>query len=140
MKSATPTNRREKPNIRFTAKFYTYAATNNAEPTVLTTGELEQVFSLHAIGYGSLEKPLKPQESQEGDRTISEQSQLFICFYTRTLEKVTHGMYCYVSQLSKLFQVNGDALDPMGDKKKLHIHLVGNVTQDIRQKIPGALL
>ena len=131
--------RRERPNIRFSCKFYTYAKTNNAEPETNEYGELEQEFSLHCVGLMAKEKPLKPQEAVEGDRAISEQTFILIGNWTYTLAKVTHGMFCFIPQQG-LYAVNGNATDPWGDRKKIHIYVVDNVTQDIRQKIPGAML
>jgi hypothetical protein len=49
-------------------------------------------------------------------------------------------MYCFIPSLSKLYAVSGDATDPHGDRKTVHIYLVDNVTRDITQIMPGATL
>lgn len=132
--------RRERPNLRYTCKFYSYSATANAEPEVNEYGELSQEFSLVAEGYFAKEKPYKPREIREGDRNVNQQEDLLIGNFTDSLLNITQGMYCYISQLRKLYVVNGDAFDPYGDRRRVHIFIVSNVTQDISQKIPGAPL
>lgn len=124
----------------YTARFYTYAATNNAIPQQDTYGELVQQFSLHCGALVVKEKPIKPREVEEGDRSINEQQWLLISRWTKTLESVTQGMYCWIPELRKAYAVAGDAIDPEGDRKWIRIYVIDNVTQDLTAKIPGAIV
>lgn len=133
-------NVRERPNRRFTCKFYVLGPTSISEPTTDSLGQLEQEFSLHCRGIFAKEKPRQPREVREGDRSVNEQESILIGTWTRTLSRVTHGMYCFIPSLSKLYVVSGDATDPYGDRKTIHIYLVDNVTRDITQLMPGAVL
>ena len=133
-------NVRERPNRRFTCKFYTLGPTAKTAPTTDVLGQLDLEFSLYSKGIFAKEKPTKPREIKEGDRTVNEQEWILISSWTKTLANVTHGMYCFVPSLSKLFVVSGDAIDPKGDRHDIHIYVVDNVTLDIRQLMPGAVL
>jgi hypothetical protein len=101
-------------------------------------GQLSQKFSLHSKGIFSKEKPRSPKEVKEGDRAINEQESLLVGTWTKTLSNVTHGMYCFIPSLSKLYAVQGNATDPMGDKKIVQITIVDNVTVDVSEELPGA--
>lgn len=131
---------RDRPNKRFTCKFYTLGPTAKATPTTDTLGQLEQEFSLYCRGIFAKEKPSKPREIKEGDRSVNEQESILVGTWTRSLSNITHGMYCFIPTLSKLYAVSGDATDPHGDRKVVHIYIVDNVTLDIRQLMPGAIL
>lgn len=133
-------NVRKAPNKRFKCKFYVLAATSISEPTTDVLGQLEQQFSLHCSGYFAKEKPRQPREVKEGDRSVNEQESILIGTWTRTLSNVSHGMYCFIPSLSKLYAVSGDATDPHGDRKTIHIYIVDNVTRNITQLMPGATL
>lgn len=125
-------------NKRFKCKFYTLSGTTLTEPTIDSMGQLTQQFSLHSAGIFAKEKPRSPREVKEGDRAINEQESLLIGTWTRTLSNVTHGMFCFIPSLSKLYAVQGDATDPMGDRKTIHISIVDNVTTDASNTLPGA--
>jgi hypothetical protein len=131
---------RLRPNRRFHCKFYVLAGTAISEPTTDNMGQLEQEFSLHSSGYFAKEKPLKPREIKEGERTVNEQESILVGTWTGSLARITHGMFCYIPSLRKLYAVSGDATDPFGDRKTVHIYIVDNVTQDVRQLMPGAPL
>lgn len=134
------TNVRQRPNKRFVCKFYVFGPTSLSEPETDTLGQLVQEFSLHSRGIFAKEKPRVPKEVKEGDRVVNEQESILVGTWTKTLSRVTNGMYCFIPSLSKLYAVNGDATDPMGDRKTIHIYIVDNVTQDVSQKLPGAPL
>lgn len=127
-------------NKRFTCKFYTCSETTLSEPTIDSMGQLSQKFSLHAKGVFSKEKPRSPKEVKEGDRSINEQESLLVGTWTKTLSNVTHGMYCFIPSLSKVYAVQGDATDPMGDRKTVQISIIDNVTINTSQEMPGTLI
>lgn len=131
---------KDQPNRRWMCKFYVLGPTTKTDPTTDSLGQLTQEFSLFCRGIFAKEKPSKPREIKEGDRVIAEKEDILIGTWTKTLGNVTHGMYCFIPTLSKLYAVNGDATDPKGDRQKVHIYIVDNVTLDIRQLMPGAIL
>ena len=132
-------NRRSRPNARFLCKFYTYAPTSISDPETDALGQIVQQFSLHSRGLFAKEKPQRPREVKEGDRTVNEQVSILVGAWTKSLASVTDSMFCFIPTLSKVYAVNGNATDPWGDRKKIHIYIVDNVTQDISDLIPGAL-
>jgi hypothetical protein len=131
---------RERPNIRFTCKFYTLGPTSITPQETDALGQLDREFSLHCRGLFAKEKPRIPREIREGDRTVNEQESILVGSWTKTLANVTHGMYCFIPTLRKLYAVNGDATDPSGDRRKIHIYIIDNVTFDVTQLMPGAVL
>lgn len=131
---------KDQPNRRWVCKFYTLGPTTKTVPTTDSLGQLTQEFSLYCRGIFAKEKPSKPREIKEGERSVAEKEDILIGTWTKTLASVTHSMYCFIPQLSKLYVVNGDATDPKGDRQKIHIYIVDNVTIDIRQLMPGAIL
>lgn len=78
-----------------------------------------------------MEKPLKPQEVSDGDRNINEQSFLLIGQWTKSLAAVTHGMLAYNPTTDTVYAVNGNATDPWGDRKKIHIYVVDNLSREV---------
>lgn len=125
-------------NRRLVCKFYTLSGTSLSEPTIDSMGQISQQFSLHSKGIFAKEKPRAPKEVKEGDRSINEQESILFGTWTKTLSNVTHGMYCFIPSLSKVFAVQGDATDPMGDRKTIQITIVDNVTTDVSDELPGA--
>lgn len=133
-------NVRQRPNKRFTCKFYVLGPTAISAPDIDTLGQIEREFSLHCRGIFAKEKPRKPIEIREGDRSVNQQESILVGTWTKALANVTHGMYCFIPSLRKLYAVNGDATDPIGDRKAIHIYLIDNVTFDVTQLMPGAVL
>jgi len=131
---------RQRPNRRFSCKFYTLGPTSESEPETDNQGQLVQAFSLVCRGLCALEKPRQPREIREGDRAVGEQEQILIASWTKTLASVSFGMYCFIPSLSKLYVVNGNATDPYGDRRYIHVYVADNVTADIRLLMPGATL
>lgn len=125
-------------NRRVVCKFYTLSSTTLSEPTIDSMGQISQDFSLHSKGMFAKEKPRAPKEVKEGDRAINEQESVLFGTWTKTLANVTHGMYCFIPSLSKVYAVQGSATDPMGDRKTIMITIVDNVTSDVSQELPGA--
>jgi len=82
---------------------------------------------------------MKPREVIEGGRNVNEQEFLLIGQWTRLLADVTHGMICLIPAKQLVCAVNGHATDPWGDRKKIHIYVVDNVTKEFtRGLLPGA--
>ena len=125
-------------NKRLVCKFYTLSGTTLTEPTIDSMGQITQQFSLHSKGIFAKEKPRAPKEVKEGDRSINEQESILFGTWTKTLSRVTHGMYCFIPSLSKVYAVQGDATDPMGDRKIIQITIVDNATTDVSNELPGA--
>ena len=125
-------------NKRLVCKFYTLSGTTLTEPTIDSMGQITKQFSLHSKGIFSKEKPRLPKEVKEGDRSINEQESLLFGTWKKTLSNVTHGMFCFIPSLSKVYAVQGNASDPMGDRKTIQITIVDNVTSDVSNELPGA--
>jgi hypothetical protein len=125
-------------NKRLVCKFYTLSGTTLTEPTIDSMGQITKQFSLHSKGIFSKEKPRLPKEVKEGDRSINEQESILFGTWTKTLSNVTHGMFCFIPSLSKVYAVQGNASDPMGDRKTIQITIVDNVTSDVSNELPGA--
>ncbi len=134
------TNVRERPNKRFSVRFYVFGPSAVSEPTVDAMGQLESELSQYCKGIFAKEKPRSPREIREGDRVVNEQESILIGTWTKTISLVSHGMFCFIPTLRKVYAVNGNATDPHGDRKTIHISIVDNVTQDITQRIPGAIM
>lgn len=125
-------NRRAKPNYRHQVRFYKPGITTNS------AGELVQGFSLHYSGYFSIELPIKPNEITEAARVVNEQISIVIGNWSRLSIEVTTGMYAFIPDRNKVYAVSGQATDPWGDRKKVHIYLADNVTQTMANNIiPG---
>lgn len=124
-------NRRSRPNLRYTCEFWTPSTTPNA------SGELTQEFTLHYKGPFSREVPRTPTEITDAGRITSEQVFLLIGQWCSLAESITAGMFCVIPQLQKVYAVQGPATDPWGDRKKVNIRIVDNVSQPITiQLIP----
>lgn len=78
-----------------------------------------------------MEKPMRPAEATEGARVFPEQTFLLIGQWTKSLSNVTAGYIAWNPANNKAYAVDGNAFDPWGDRKKIHIYLVDNVTSDI---------
>jgi hypothetical protein len=124
---------------RYRCKFYTTGPTASEEPEVDDMGQLVKGYSL--VASGLFEKTLnqRSREVAEGDRSVGETEFLLIGTWTKSLQRITHGMYCYIPSLSKLFAVNGDAVDKYGNHLKIMIKITDNVTSEVISLIPGAL-
>jgi head-tail adaptor len=120
-------NRRTRPNNRHRIRFYT-----PSEDTV-SSGELTKQFTLVTSGYFAKEKPLRPREVIEGARNVPEQDFLLIGQWTKSLSEVTAGYIAWDPTENKAYAVNGNAFDPWGDKKKIHIYITDNVTQELEE-------
>lgn len=118
-------NRRSRPNLRYSCEFY-IPSTNADE-----YGELEQEFDLHYKGPFSLELPLNPIEVSDSGRIQAEQTFVLIGNWCRPAALITAGMFCVIPQLQKVFAVKGQATDQWGDRKKLKIHIIDNVSQPV---------
>jgi len=124
-------NRRSRPNLRTICEFWTPSTVVNS------AGELTQEFTLHYKGPFSLEVPRKPTEITDSGRVASEQSFLLIGQWCKPAEEITAGMFCVIPSRQKVFAVQGPATDPWGDRKKVNITIIDNVSQPITiQLIP----
>lgn len=118
-------NRRARPNLRTLCEFWVPSSEATA------TGELKQEFLLHYKGAFSMEHPLRPTEVGDAGRIQSEQIFILIGQYCRPAAAVTAGMFCVIPSLQKVYGVQGPATDPFGDRRKVHIRIVDNVTQPV---------
>jgi hypothetical protein len=93
---------------------------------------------MHYSGYFSMENPMKQNEITEAARVLGEQVSLLIGNWSRLSETVNAGMYAFIPDKNRVYAVNGNASDPWGDRKKIHIYVVDNVTETMANNIiPG---
>ena len=127
----TKYNRRSRPNLRTTCEFWLPSNVVNS------SGELTQEFTLHYKGPFSLEVPRRPTEITDSGRIASEQSFMLIGQWCKPAEEITAGMFCVIPSRQKVFAVQGPATDPWGDRKKVNIVIIDNVSQPVTiQLIP----
>lgn len=122
-------NRRSRPNLRIVLEFWIPSTVANA------SGELVQEFVQHYRGPFALEVPQKPTEIVAQGLVQNEQQFIAIGQWCKPAQSVTEGMYCVWPAGQKVYAVLGQATDPWGDRKKIHIRLVDNVAQPIAQKL-----
>lgn len=131
--------RRLQPNAKYKCRFYKYGVeTKNQDITTTSYGEIRNEFSLFTTGLFAKELPFKPSEIEEGSRTVAEQKFMLIGRWTRSLNLVTHGMFCYILADKKLYAVEGNATDKLGNKQNIYITIIDNVTQNIASQFPGS--
>lgn len=118
-------NRRSRPNLRYICEFYIPSTDANS------SGELEQEFDLHYKAAFSLELPQNPVEVVDTGRIQSEQTFILIGQWARPAAQITAGMFCVIPQLQKVYAVKGPATDQWGDRKKVRIQIVDNVSQPV---------
>ena len=124
---------------RFRCKFYVIGPTSLEEPEVDDMGQIRKDYSLVASGLFKKTLNQRSREIAEGDRSVGETEFLLTGPWTGSLQRVTHGMYCYIPSLSKLFAVNGDAADKYGNRSEIMIKITDNVTSEVLGLVPGAL-
>jgi len=122
-------NRRSRPNLRHNLEFWIPGTKTNE------AGELEQTFIQHYRGPFSLEVPRSPIEIAAQGIVQTQQQFTAIGQWCSLASKITEGMYCVWIAGQKVYAVHGQATDPFGDRKKIHIRLVDNVAQPIAQKL-----
>jgi len=128
--------RRARPNIRARVKFYI----KDFSPAAGSDGEFPERFTFFCSGYFAIEKPMKPREVEDGASDVSQQELMLLGQWTSLCASVTHGMFAYIPSRKKLYAVNGNATDPWGDRKKIHIYVIDNLTKLYDpETIPGML-
>ena len=124
-------NRRSRPNLRTVCEFWL------PSNVVSTSGELTQEFTLHYKGPFSLEVPRKPSEITDSGRITTEQIFNLVGQWCKPAEEITTSMFCVIPSRQKVYAVQGPATDPWGDRKKVNITIIDNVSQPITiQLIP----
>jgi len=116
-------NRRARPNLRHLCEFWV----PSAEPDA--SGELKQEFILHYRSSFSMEVPLRPQEIGDAGRVITEQTFVLIGQWCKPASQISTSMFCVIPSLQKVYAVQGQATDPFGDRRKVHIRIIDNVSQ-----------
>lgn len=118
-------NRRSRPNLRHICEFWVPSS------VVTTSGELTQEFKLHYRGPFAMEVPQNPTEVSDASRVQSEQTFYLIGQWCKPAADISAGMFCVIPSLQKVYAVRGPSTDKWGDKRKLWIMIVDNVSQPI---------
>ncbi len=127
-------NRRSRPNLRHVCEFWV------PSDTATESGELVQDFTLYYKGPFSMETPLKPSEIAAEGRIQSEQQFVLIGQWCAPASKITAGMFCAIPSLQKVMSVKGPATDNWGDRKKLWVFVMDNVSQPITLQLMPSLI
>jgi len=127
-------NRRSRPNLRHVCEFWV------PSDTVTTSGELTQAFTLFYKGPFAMETPKTPGEITDAGRVQTEQRFILIGQWCKPASQVTAGMFCVISSLQKVYAVAGEATDNWGDRKKLWINIINNVSQPITLQLIPSLI
>jgi hypothetical protein len=122
-------NRRSRPNLRHNVEFWSPSTEAGA------SGELEQKFILEYKGPFSLELPRNPVEVADSGKIQNEQVFVLIGQWCKDALRVTAGMYAVIPSFQKVYAIQGNATDPWGDRRKVHIRIVDNVTQPVTVQI-----
>jgi hypothetical protein len=118
-------NRRSRPNLRHTCEFWLPSTVPDA------SGELTQEYTLSYKGPFSMETPMKPGEIVSEGRVQMEQGFILIGQWCKPASEITEGLFCVIPSLQKVYAVRGRATDNWGDRKKIWINIVDNVTQPV---------
>ena len=127
-------NRRSRPNLRHTCEFWVPSEVADV------SGELVQEFSLFYKGPFSMEVPLKPSEIAAEGRVQSEQQFILIGQWCKPSSQITAGMYCVIPGLQKVFAVRGPATDNWGDRKKVWIYIIENVSRPLSLQLLPSMM
>lgn len=127
-------NRRSRPNLRHSCEFYIPSTDVDA------SGELQRGFTLHYRGPFAMEIPRNPLEVVDAGRVQQEQNFLLIGQWCRPASLITAGMFCVIPSLRKVYAVQSTATDPWGDRKKIHIRIIDNVTQAVTVELIPTLI
>lgn len=118
-------NRRSRPNLRHVVEFYVPSTTASS------SGELETAFTRIYRGPFSMEKPMRPTEIADAGRIQDQQVFLLIGQWCKPAMDVTEGALAFIPSTQKAYAVDGSATDPWGDKRKVHIRIVDNVSSEV---------
>jgi len=127
-------NRRSRPNLRHVCEFWT------PSDVATSSGELTQEFTLSYRGPFSMETPLKPSEITAEGRVQTQQQFILIGQWCKPASQITEGMFCVIPSLQKVFSIKGPATDNWGDRKKLWIYIMENVSQPISVQLLPSLI
>lgn len=118
-------NRRARPNLRNLCEFWV----PSSEAT--SAGELKQEFTLHYKAGFSMELPLRPTEISDAGRVTTEQIFVLIGQWCLPAMQISTSMFCVIPSLQKVYAVQGQATDPFGDRRKVHIRVIDNVSRPV---------
>ena len=118
-------NRRSRPNLRHTIEFYSPSTVASA------SGELEQEYTRIYRGPFAMEKPMRPNEIVDAGRVQDQQIFLLIGQWCKTASQISEGMVAFIPSTQKMYAVEGGATDPWGDRRKIHIRIVDNVSSEV---------
>lgn len=122
-------NRRARPNLRHVVEFYTPSTAASA------SGELQTEYTRVYRGPFAMEKPMRPTEIVDAGRVQDQQVFLLIGQWCKPAMLVTEGTVAFIPSTQKSYAVEGSATDPWGDKRKVHIRIVDNVSSEVEADI-----
>jgi hypothetical protein len=126
-------NRRSRPNFRHRVEFW--------KPTSVTdsAGELKSEYVLVYAGTFAMELPKTPTEVSDLGRVQPQQEFMLLGQYTPKIKELTAGLFAVVKDLQKVVVLAGNATDPWGDRRKMHVRVTDNLAQEITTKIMSTI-
>lgn len=74
---------------------------------------------------------MRPTEIADAGKVQDQQKYLLIGQWCKPAMNVTEGALAFTPSTQKAYAVNGSATDPWGDKRKVHIRIVDNVSSEV---------
>lgn len=74
---------------------------------------------------------MRPTEIVDAGRVQDQQVFLLIGQWCKTASQISEGMVAFIPSTQKMYAVEGGATDPWGDRRKIHIRIVDNVSSEV---------
>ena len=126
-------NRRSRPNFRHRVEFWKPSAVADS------AGELKSEYVLVYAATFAMELPKTPTEVSDLGRVQPQQEFILLGQYSPKIKELTAGLYAVVKDLQKVVVLSGNATDPWGDRRKMHIRVNDNLAQEITTKIMSTI-
>ncbi len=83
---------------------------------------------------------MRPTEIVDAGRVQDQQVFLLIGQWCKTAMQVTEGTVAFIPSTQKSYAVEGSATDPWGDKRKVHIRIVDNISSEVEADMIGKVV
>ena len=87
----------------------------------------------------AMELPKTPTEVSDLGRVQPQQEFILLGQYSPKIRELTAGLYAVVKDLQKVVVLSGNATDPWGDRRKMHVRVNDNLAQEITTKIMSTI-
>ena len=104
-----------------------------------SAGELKSEYVLVYAATFAMELPKTPTEVSDLGRVQPQQEFILLGQYSPKIKELTAGLYAVVKDLQKVVVLSGNATDPWGDRRKMHVRVNDNLAQEITTKIMSTI-